>query len=101
MVCFDLPVKRCERDHAWLSQPLLLSSMQNLKVWKSGRFALVTITSDASYMYVLICRYCFLANNLEISICCHLVQGEFRALNTQILYLLRSIYLHPNIMNLS
>ena len=37
MVCFDLPVKRCERDRAWLSQPLLLSSMQNLKVWKSGR----------------------------------------------------------------
>ena len=37
MVCFDLPVKRCERDCAWLSQPLLLSSMQNLKVWKSGR----------------------------------------------------------------
>ena len=37
MVCFDLPVKRCERDRAWLSQPLLLSSMQNLKVWISGR----------------------------------------------------------------
>ena len=37
MVCFDLPVKRCERERAWLSQPLLLSSMQNLKVWKSGR----------------------------------------------------------------
>ena len=37
MVCFDLPVKRCERDRAWLSQPLLLSSMQNLQVWKSGR----------------------------------------------------------------
>ena len=36
MVCFDLPVKRCERDRAWLSQPLPLSSMQNLKVWKSG-----------------------------------------------------------------
>ena len=73
MVWFDLPVKRCERDRAWLSQPLLLSSMQ-----KSGS-ALVTITSDASYMYVLICRYCFLADNLEISVCCHLVQGEFRA----------------------
>ena len=58
---------------------------------------MVTITSDASYMYVLICRYCFLADNLEISICCHLVQGEFRAKNTRILYLLRSIYLHPNI----
>ena len=87
MVRFDLPVKRCERDRAWLSQPLLLSSMQNLKVWKSGRLivtskfksALVTITSDASYMYVLICRYCFLADNLEISICCHSVQGESRA----------------------
>ena len=87
MVCFDLPVKRCERDRAWLSQPLLLSSMQNSNVWKSGRLivtskfksALVTITSDASYMYVLICRFCFLADNLEISIYCHLVQGEFRA----------------------
>ena len=33
-------------------------------------------------MYVLICRYCFLADNLEISICCHLVQSEFRAENT-------------------
>ena len=30
MVCFDLPaVKRCERDRARLSQPLLLSLMQN------------------------------------------------------------------------
>ena len=30
MVCFDLPaVKRCERDRAGLSQPLLLSLMQN------------------------------------------------------------------------
>ena len=29
MVCFDLHVKRCEQDRAWLSQPLLLSSMQN------------------------------------------------------------------------
>ena len=38
VVSFDLPVKRCERDRAWLSQPLLLSSMQNLKVWKSGLF---------------------------------------------------------------
>ena len=37
MFCFDLPVKRCERDRAWLSQPLLLSSMQNLKVWEFGR----------------------------------------------------------------
>ena len=88
MVCFDLPVKRCERDRAWLSQLLLLSSMQNLQVWKSGRLivtskfksASVTITSDASsYMYVFICRYCFLADNLEISICCYSVQGEFRA----------------------
>ena len=34
MVCFDLPVKRSERDRAWLSQPLLLSSMRNLKVRK-------------------------------------------------------------------
>ena len=86
MVCFDLPVKRCERDRAWLSQPLLLSSMQKLKVWKSGRFksAFVTITSDASDMYVLICRYCFLADNLKISICCHLAQGEFKAKSTRI-----------------
>ena len=37
MVCFDLPVKRCERDRAWFSQPLLLLLMQNLKVCKSGR----------------------------------------------------------------
>ena len=32
MVCFNLPVKtvkRCERYRAWLSQPLLLSLMQN------------------------------------------------------------------------
>ena len=34
MVCFDLPVKR---DRAWLSQPLLLPLIENLKVCKSGR----------------------------------------------------------------
>ena len=26
MVCFDLHVKRCERDRAWLSQPLLVNA---------------------------------------------------------------------------
>ena len=36
MVCSDLPVKRCERDRAWLSQPLLLSLKHYLKVFKSG-----------------------------------------------------------------
>ena len=37
MVCLDLPVKQCERDPAWLSQPLLLSSMhaefECLEIW--------------------------------------------------------------------
>ena len=42
MVCFDLPVKRCERDRAWLSQLLLLSSMQKLNVWKSGRLSVTS-----------------------------------------------------------
>ena len=85
MVCFDLPVKRCERDRVWLSQPLLLSSMQNLKVWKSGRLIVTCLSHDHQrcvthvFMHVLICRYCFLADNLEISICYHLAQGEFRA----------------------
>ena len=82
------------------------AEFESLEIWTINcgvliKSTLVTITSDASYMYVLICRYCFLADNLEISICCHLVQGEFRAQNTQILYLLRSIYIHLNIMNVS
>ena len=87
MVCFDLHVKRCDRDRGWLSQTLLLSSMQNLKVWK-----LWTINCD-----VLI-EKCFshdhqrcvihVCINLSILFSCRqfgnlnllpLVQGEIRA----------------------
>ena len=62
MVCFDLPVKRCEQDRAWLSQPLLLSSMQNLKVWKSGRLIVTPNfhTSQYGRELVRVCQHSIL-----------------------------------------